>query len=40
LNASQLKNVSRTVGQPLLVRIRVASRPRTTTVERPEIAAP
>jgi hypothetical protein len=40
VNASQSKKVSRTFGQPLLVRISAARRPRTTTVETPEIAAP
>ncbi|MGK2955250.1 MAG: hypothetical protein ACSLFI_06225 [Solirubrobacterales bacterium] len=33
LNASAEKKVSRTSGQPLLVRIRVARPPRTTTDE-------
>jgi hypothetical protein len=40
LKASQSKKVSRTVGQPLLVRISVAYAPSTTTVDRAEIAAP
>jgi hypothetical protein len=40
VNASQSKNVSRTFGQPLLVRMSAARSPSTTTVETPEIAAP